>query len=131
MKRTQRPIALYELVNQLTEVIGRVSATQASYFLQEFLGHEEKEMLAKRLAMVVMISEGHSLYAIAQVLRVSQSTVGKIYDRYERKEFTQTLKALRKNKVDYLQFIHTAPVQRRFQPKVNGSSPAGATKTRR
>jgi Trp operon repressor len=98
---------LTELVTQLTEVLGRLSTRQAHCFVNEFLGREEKEVLAKRLAIVVLIDRHHSLYSIARKLAVSPTTVGKLYDRYERKEFVQTLSALKKNKRDYVAFLDT------------------------
>lgn len=93
------------LIDQMTEVIGRISQTQASGFIFEFLGKEEKIMLAKRLAAITMIHEGGSTYAIGNRLHISPSTVGKLYDRYNRGDFSNTIKALTKNKTDYKQFL--------------------------
>ena len=96
---------LAELTTQLSDVIGRLSAKQARSFINEFLGSEEKEVLAKRLAIVVLIDQNRSLYSIAKQLSVSPTTAGKLYDRYERGEFKQTLIALKKNPRDYRTFL--------------------------
>jgi|SRR3989344_2060540 len=96
---------LQQLIKQLTDVIGRLNAGQASQFIYEIFGKEEKEIFAKRLAIILMINEGRSLYSIARLLQVSDTTVGKIYDRYKRNEFTHTIKALTKNKTDYKRFV--------------------------
>jgi len=93
------------LIDQMTEVIGRISKTQAAGFIFEFLGKEEKIMLAKRLAAITMIHEGGSTYAIGNRLDISPSTVGKLYDRYIRGDFSNTIKTLTKNKTDYRQFL--------------------------
>jgi len=95
------------LIDQMTEVIGRISQTQATGFIFEFLGKEEKIMLAKRLAAITMIHEGGSSYAISNILHISPSTVVKLYDRYNRGDFSNTIKALTKNKKDYRELLET------------------------
>lgn len=96
---------LNQLLHQLTDVIGRLDSHQAHGFINEIFGKEEKEIFAKRLAIILMINEGRSLYSIARLLHVSDTTVGKIYDRFERGEFSNTIKALTKNKTDYKKFV--------------------------
>jgi len=97
---------LQQLINQFTDVMGRLGANQAHHFVFELFGKEEKEIFAKRLAIVLMIHEGRSLYSIARLLQVSDTTVGKLFDRYERGEFAHTIKALTKNKTDYKRFLN-------------------------
>ena len=94
-----------ELTAQLAEIIGRLSTIQATAFLNEFLGPEEKLMLAKRLAAVVMIHEQHTLYAVAQTLKISHATANVIKLRYDRGSYIETLRGLHKNKVDYGAFL--------------------------
>jgi uncharacterized protein YerC len=96
-----------ELIAQLAEVIGRLNAPHASAFLSEFLGPEEKLMLAKRLAAVVMIHEKHTLYAVAHTLKMSHATADTIKIRYDLGLYTETLRGLRKNKIDYGAFLDT------------------------
>ena len=94
-----------ELAHQLTEVVGRLNSDLAQKFVTEFFGKEEKLMLAKRLAIIALLSEGRPIHRIATYLHVSESTVAKLYERYERHEFDYTIKALTKNKKDYTEFI--------------------------
>jgi uncharacterized protein YerC len=94
-----------ELVAQLTEVMGRMNATAAEHFIFEFFGREEKIMFAKRLAIIALIHEQRPLHRIAVYLHVSETTVGKLSDRYERGEFRSTIQALTKNKTDYTKFL--------------------------
>ena len=96
-----------ELTKQLAEIIGRLTATQAVTFLTEFLGPEEKLMLAKRLAAVIMIHEKHTLYAVAHTLKISHATANTIKLRYDRGTYTETLRSLHKNKIDYGAFLDT------------------------
>lgn len=46
-------------------------------FLDEFLSPTEKVMLAKRMAIVILLSTGHDYRAISSMLKVSTSTVAK------------------------------------------------------
>lgn len=95
-----------ELLEQLAETIGRMSAETAQHFFFEFFGREEKIMLAKRLAIIALIHEGCPLHRIAIHLHVSETTVGKLCERYEKNEFDTTVRTLTKNKTDYVQFIN-------------------------
>lgn len=94
-----------KLITQLTEVIGRLNNSLAQHFLFEFFGREEKIMLAKRLAIITLIHEQQPLHRIAVHLHVSETTVGKLCERYNRNEFEHTIKVLTKNKTDYKQFL--------------------------
>jgi uncharacterized protein YerC len=93
------------LFDQFTGVIGRMKSALAEEYLNEFLGREEKIMLAKRLAIIALVHEGRPLHRIATYLHVSESTVAKIHERYKKDHFTATIQALTGNKVDYKKFI--------------------------
>jgi len=95
------------LVDEMIEVIGRISQTEATGFIFEFLGKEEKIMFAKRLAAITMINEGGTSYAIANTLHISPSTVGKLFERYDRGDYSNTIRALTKNKKNYHEFLNT------------------------
>jgi transposase len=64
-------------------------------------------MVAKRLAMIVLIHEDHSDYAIAKTLKVSNTTVAKLRKRYDRKAFQSVITGMRKNRNEYLEFVET------------------------
>jgi uncharacterized protein YerC len=63
--------------------------------VNELLTKTEKLMLSKRLAIIVLIDKGETIYAIENSLKVSPSTVARISKNYEAGEFDQLLKELR------------------------------------
>ncbi len=66
----------------------------------ELLTNTEKIMLAKRLAIICMLGEGFSFEDIQETLRVSPSTVGRIWAAMQKGLFDQTIRILKKNKVN-------------------------------
>jgi uncharacterized protein YerC len=92
---------------QLHTVLSNSSPKQVGSFLHELLGREERIMLAKRLAVIVMLSHGNSLYKTAQTLQVSTATAGKMQERLQRNDYTQLLTLLKKNKKQYHSFLET------------------------
>jgi uncharacterized protein YerC len=96
-----------EIWKQLSEVVGRLSATQASPFLTDLLTESEQIMLAKRLAAIVLIHEEHSGYAISKILKMSWSTVDKLEEGYNNHQYDKVIHGIKKNKADYLEFIDT------------------------
>lgn len=58
-------------------------------------------MLAKRLAVAVMVQEGYSLYRISNTLKVSPATAEKIKESIERNEYQHILSVLKKDKANY------------------------------
>lgn len=53
----------------------------------EFFTYTERAMLAKRLAVIAMLSRGVSNYAISEVLNMSPSTVDRMSLKYERGKY--------------------------------------------
>tara|TARA_B100001989_G_C24528031_1_gene459847 strand:- start:242 stop:646 length:405 start_codon:yes stop_codon:yes gene_type:complete len=96
-----------EIWNQLGETIGRLSASKADPFLESILTPTEQIMLAKRLAIIVLIDEGHTDYAISKTLRVSSSTVARLRETYNFGSYRPVLSGLKKNKADYVDFVNT------------------------
>ena len=96
-----------ELYTQLADTVGTLTAAQADSFLSELLGPEEKIMIAKRLAIIVMINERYSLYRIAETLCVSSATAEKIKARHETGAYTHVVTLLQKNKKGYLSILQT------------------------
>ena len=60
----------------LKTLAGLKTKKQVSGFLKEFLTPTEQVMLAKRLAIAFLITKGYSYREIANILRVSVSTIG-------------------------------------------------------
>lgn len=96
-----------EISSQLTDTLGRLSANQSGLFVSQLLGKEEQIMLAKRLAIIVLIHEQHTDYAISKTLKVSDTTVSKLRLKYHNKEFDSVVKGIKKNKADYIDFLET------------------------
>lgn len=77
---------LQQILNSLVYVFKDTKETkQMSQFLDAFLSKTEKIMLAKRLAIVFLLSEGVEETKIADTLAVTQPTVSRIKLWYETK----------------------------------------------
>lgn len=67
-----------ELIKQLKTVLSKISKNEEmSIFLDALLTETEKLMLAKRLAIVVLLEEGLSESQIAETLHVTRMTVSR------------------------------------------------------
>lgn len=64
-------------------VIGLRTNSGGKSFLSDLLTESEQIMLAKRLMMIFMLTEGVSQYRIKQLLKVSSSTVARIASHFE------------------------------------------------
>lgn len=60
--------------------------------LFEFLTYTERTMLAKRLAVIAMLSKGVSTYAIADVLKMSPSTIDRMFLKYNKGKYKELIK---------------------------------------
>lgn len=69
---------------------------------RELLTGVERLMLAKRLAVVVLLARDVPVDAIAGKLMVSPSTVSRLRKEIEAGKFDETLKAARRDKIDDL-----------------------------
>jgi uncharacterized protein YciW len=83
-----------QLLKQLDHMISLSTPEKVSDLLQSLLGPEERLMLAKRLAVLVMIKEGYSHYRIAHALKLSPSTVQNIKDRQNANTLNKTTETL-------------------------------------
>jgi uncharacterized protein YerC len=92
---------LERLFFQLNTTIATLNKQGAHDFLHDLLGTEERIMLAKRFAIIVMITENYSTYSIAKKLKVSTSTVDAIRTRHEHGTYDQLLKHICANKKTY------------------------------
>ncbi len=101
------PKHLATLFSQLNTIVSRLNEVQADAFLTELLGPEERIMLAKRLATIIMLHEGYSQYRIAESLKLSGSTVSAITERYHRGDFKRIHTLFKKEPVTFTDFIET------------------------
>lgn len=95
---------------QLSKTIALLNKNSAHYFFDELLGPEEKIMIAKRLAAIVMCIEGNSSYRIWQLLKMSPSTTDRIRLQYELGTYKNIEKILKSNKADYERFWTTLEI---------------------
>ena len=95
------------LFSQLNQTLTKLSKEEPFGFLSELLGKEEQIMIAKRLAIVVLLIEEKSLYSISRTVKVSPSTAGNIKRRLDSGHYTQLVAALCRNKKDYFAILDT------------------------
>lgn len=90
--------------------------------LSELLTYTERLMIAKRLGMLLLISQGESTYYISKLLRVSPSTVARFEVKVEGGEFAKTLIFLQKKKqtkwlYDMLTELALVPFELKQRPR--------------
>jgi DNA-binding NarL/FixJ family response regulator len=96
-----------DLILQLAKVISPSDYSHTNVILSELLGNEERIMFAKRLAVVILLTEGTSRYKVSQILKLSQSTVEKTAKKMEEGHFDTVLKKVGRTKKDYFAFLDT------------------------
>ena len=86
----------------------------------EFFTYTERAMLAKRLAVIAMLSQGISSYTVAETLHMSSSTIDRMSLKYDRGKYEAIIKhAL--GKKDILEIINSILTVGGFMPpKVGG-----------
>jgi uncharacterized protein YerC len=86
-----------EIHKQFYKILGELSRTGNSKLVfDELFTKTEKLMLAKRLAIVLLLDQKESIYAIENALKVSPSTVARISLDYEQGKFTTLVKEIKK-----------------------------------
>ncbi len=95
---------LEKLFEQLGRVLSLINNKTALNFLDDLLGVEEKIMLAKRLAAIVMFIEGNSSYRVWQLLKISPSTAERIKLNYQIGKYKNIENTLKSHKPTYEQF---------------------------
>jgi uncharacterized protein YerC len=98
---------LAQLFEQLNTLIGKMNSSKANDFLHDLLGPEERIMLAKRLAIIVMITESYSSYRIAKILHVSTATVDTARKKYEGGSYDRLLSQFNTGQKQYVNLIET------------------------
>ena len=96
-----------QLFSQLNAALSGSSKKEVHAILTDLLGPEEKIMLAKRLGIILLLYEGNSLYKIAQLLRVSTSTISSLKRELEAGRYKNLLAVLHANETDYVAILHT------------------------
>ncbi|MDC1205523.1 hypothetical protein N8083_01605 [Candidatus Pacebacteria bacterium] len=96
-----------KLFFQLAKVLSPRQEIRVTAVLNEILGREERIMIAKRLATIVLLSENLSSYKISRILKLSESTVATISKNLIRGEYKTILQTLGKNKKNYFAVLET------------------------
>ncbi len=113
-KSRLRPSQLKKLYIRLSKTISLLDKSEANLFLDELLGEEEKIMIAKRFAAIVMLMEKNSNYKIAQMLHMSPNTVRLLDIKFNNGEYTSMEKMFKRNKKEYEDFWETLESVLRF-----------------
>lgn len=72
------------LIEQLFKTISKASDKNALKYLgSELFTHTEKIMLAKRLALILLLDKGVPQHVIAEQLNISPSTIAKVSSKIE------------------------------------------------
>ena len=90
-----------ELFDQMYKIIARLDAHSTQQFFSDLLGPEEKLMLAKRLAAIILYIEGNSSYRVWTLLQISPSTAERIRLKYQIGNYNEIKKCITKNKSVY------------------------------
>lgn len=86
-----------EIHKQLYKIIKELSRTGgAKLIFDELFTKTEKLMLAKRLAIILLLDKDESIYAIENTLKVSPSTVARISLLCEEGKFKDLVKEIKK-----------------------------------
>ena len=98
-KRKLKEEDFRKIYDQLISIFDTAGDDRRSdHLLKEFLTSAEKVMLAKRFAMLCMLEEGVSQHFISEVLKVSPSTISRIFLQYQNGKFRYIESILKKNK---------------------------------
>ena len=94
-----------ETLNQISErlitiIIKLQNKDEAVAFLEDLLTKTERIMLAKRLAITIMLERGYPFQVISRSLKVSEATISVMRDRIDRggRGFKNILEKLEKDR---------------------------------
>jgi len=96
-----------QLFQQLVMLMNPGEASTTSDVLREILGPEEQLMIAKRLAVIVLLLENKTLYNIANILKISPATAEKIKRNLDEGRYMQIIIHLGKSKRNYFAILDT------------------------
>jgi len=88
-----------KLYNELSDALEKSARRSwTKFFLRDFLTRTEKIMLAKRFAVIYMLSEDLPPTYIAEVLLMSPATIFRMSLKYEIGKYSSMLRSLKKDK---------------------------------
>jgi len=100
--KTRRTIS-----GNLVGLLVGLRGAQGRRFLGELLTPTEQIMLAKRLALIAMLTEGYSYYRIEQTLKMSTSTIKRVHIQLDTHTFRtiQTMLAQKKSRENFWHMV--------------------------
>ena len=105
------------LIEALVDTLStKASPALRKKIIREMLTGTERLMLAKRLAVICMLGEGVPFEDISTKLKVSSSTVSRLWAAMQKGAFQETIRAAKNSKtnklVEFLEFVLSAPRSR-------------------
>jgi len=119
-----------ETLNQISErlitiIIKLQNKDEAVAFLEDLLTKTERIMLAKRLAITIMLERGYPFQVISRSLKVSEATISVMRDRIDRggRGFKNILEKLEKDRsIEKLLKILDTIISAFAMPPITGKS---------
>lgn len=99
-----------QLFSQLAQIFSSANQKQTAALFEALFTDTEKTMFVKRLASILLIAEDYSTYAIAQRLKISDSTVRSIRLQSQAGKFDALINLTRRAAFDKKQFWETVEV---------------------
>ncbi len=96
---------LTRLLRRFDDTLANLDRNGTTVFLSELLGKEERLTIAKRLATIVLLSEGYSEYKTSRLLKLSPTTTGNIAAKIRAGTYDGLLRVLKKKKINYLELL--------------------------
>lgn len=96
---------LDDIFLQFTKIMNDGRDSNTNEILHEILGKEERIMIAKRLATIILVVEGKSLYSISRSLKISPTTAEKIKFGVDNNRYKNILHKLGKSKKNYFAIL--------------------------
>lgn len=93
------------LSTQFSNTLARLTSATSEGFIDDLLGQEEKTMLMKRLAAIVMYGEGYSSYRVSHTLNLSPATANTIRTQFESGKYENIRKLFVRHKTDFRKLL--------------------------
>ncbi len=95
------------LLKRFDATLSKLDSSATTLFLNDLLGKEERLTIAKRLAAIVLITEGCSSYRASLLLKLSPTTTGIIASNIKAGAYCNLIEELKKRKRNYLAILET------------------------
>lgn len=96
-----------QLFMQLSLLMAQSTTKNTELLLSDLLGYEERTMLAKRLAAIIMLQRGASIYKTSDSLKISTATAAKIEQKLADGEYVHLVTLIKKNSASIIDILET------------------------